>query len=292
MTRPFDPTRPPLGRLARLGMVIDPVHTDHRTVARFCDLAGIDIVWIGASDGGPAPDAGTTVEVLASSLTRARIGVVLGAGGLPADVGDGIAEYALEASPDAVGLAAAMRAGGTGSARLSVAIDSIDDARPLLAVADDIVLPGWRLPDLETAADEIRAEAAEGGRDPASLGVAALLPVSVGRTGAEAAARVDMDPAFGRLGHPREVGIFGTLEECQDRVIALAHAGVTDLRCVLPVAPDIHDVIAQLTAVAIGTTEVLLPGSLRSPAPPPPEGWGGRPDTPPRQGVSGGSRRS
>ena len=161
----------------------------------------------------------------------------------------------------------------------------------LLGVADDIVLSAWHTPDLETAADEARAAAMDADRDPASLGVAALVPVSVGRTDAEAAARAQMDPDFARFGHPAEIGIFGTLEECQDRVIALAHAGITDLRCVLPATPDVHDVIAQLTAMTIGTVDVLVPGSLRSPAPPPPDGWGGRPDRPPSPQVSAGSRR-
>ncbi len=137
----------------------------------------------------------------------------------------------------------------------------------------------------------MRAESADAGRDPATLGVAALVPVSIGRTEAEASARADADPVFRAIGHPREVGIFGTLEECQDRVIALAHAGIADLRCILPGTPDVHDVIAQLTSMTIGTVEVLIPGSLRSAAPPPPDGWGGRPDVPPRPRVSGGSRR-
>jgi hypothetical protein len=74
--------------------------------------------------------------------------------------------------------------------------------------------------------------------------------------------------------------VFGTLEQCHERVIALAHAGVTDLRCVLPNAADVHDVIAQVTAMSIGTVDQLAPGSPRSPAPPPPEGWGGRPRFP------------
>jgi alkanesulfonate monooxygenase SsuD/methylene tetrahydromethanopterin reductase-like flavin-dependent oxidoreductase (luciferase family) len=159
------------------------------------------------------------------------------------------------------------------------------------ASCDDICLAAWRFPDLETTADEVRAEAAEAGRDPATLGVAALLPVSIGRTRAEADARVAIDPLLGRLGHPAETGIFGTLEECQDRVIALAHAGISDLRCVLPATSDVHDVLAQLTAMTVGTTEVLVPGSLRSPAPPPPDGWGGRADLPTRPQVSAGSRR-
>ena len=164
-------------------------------------------------------------------------------------------------------------------------------ATRLFATVDDICLAAWLFDDLETTADEVRARCATAGRDPDTLGVAGLLPVSIGRTETEASARSDRDPVFARLGHPRDIGIFGTLEECQDRVIALAHAGITDLRVILPSAPDVHDVIAQLTAMTIGTTDVLVPGALRSAAPPPPKGWGGRPDQPPTPGVSGGSRR-
>ena len=286
--RQFDPTRPPTGRLARLGVLIDPSRPDHQSVARFCDLAGIDVVWIAAPDGSPAAERWATAEALGGVLRRARLGVI--AGQADAIGGVAIAEVAL-AETDSAGVAASAIHTLEPTPRLSCAIGSAAEIRPLLTIADDIVLPAWRFDDLETTADEIRAEAAESGRNPATLGVAALLPVSIGRTEAEAAARAEMDPAFVVQGHPRDIGIFGTLEECQDRVIALAHAGVTDLRCVLPAVPDVHDVIAQLTAMTIGTTDVLIPGSLRSPAPPPPEGWGGRPDTPPRQRVSGGSRR-
>ena len=58
----------------------------------------------------------------------------------------------------------------------------------------------------------------------------------------------------------------------------LAHltAGVTDLRCIVPNTADVHDVIAQLTAMVVGTVSVLTPSSARSRAPDPPEGWGGR----------------
>jgi hypothetical protein len=110
--------------------------------------------------------------------------------------------------------------------------------------------------------------------------VAVRLPVSVGRTVTEARARWDAEPAFAGLGPPEQAGVFGTLEQCHQRVIAFAHAGVTDLRCVLPDAADIHDVIAQVTAMTVGTVDKLAPGAPRSPAPPPPEGWGGRPRFP------------
>jgi hypothetical protein len=102
------------------------------------------------------------------------------------------------------------------------------------------------------------------------------VPVSIGRTRAEAEARSHGETFFDIVGSPADVGVFGTLEECQERVIAFAHAGVTDLRCYLPSNPDIHDVIAQLTAVTIGTIEVLTPGAPRSRDPDPPLTWGGR----------------
>ena len=96
------------------------------------------------------------------------------------------------------------------------------------------------------------------------------LPVSIGRTTAEAAARLAFDPSFAGFGDPRAVGLFGTLEMCQERVISLVHEGVVELRCVLPPAPDIHDVIAQLTAVVVGDPSTHAPGLARSPDPEPP----------------------
>jgi hypothetical protein len=53
-------------------------------------------------------------------------------------------------------------------------------------------------------------------------------------------------------------------------VTSFAHAGVTDLRCVLPDAAEIHDVLAQVTAVTVGTADKLVPGDAwqgRRPAP-------------------------
>jgi hypothetical protein len=61
-----------------------------------------------------------------------------------------------------------------------------------------------------------------------------------------------------------------------DRVIELAQAGATELRCLLPNAIDVHDVIAQLTAVTIGSADELVPGAPRTRVREPPTGWGGR----------------
>jgi hypothetical protein len=99
---------------------------------------------------------------------------------------------------------------------------------------------------------------------------ARTLPVSIGRTTAEAHARRALDPNFGGWGDPMECGLFGTLEDCQVQVARLARSGIVDLRCVLPDTHDVHDVMAQLTAVAIGDPETHDPGRARSPDPQPP----------------------
>ena len=150
----------------------------------------------------------------------------------------------------------------------------------LVGVADDVLVTTADVDRVAETARELRAACGLAGREPESLGVAVRLPVSVGRTVTEARARWDAEPAFAGLGPPEQAGVYGTLEQCHQRVIALAHAGVTDLRCVLPNAADIHDVIAQVTAMTVGTVDKLAPGAPRSPAPPPPEGWGGRPRFP------------
>ena len=291
----FDPTRSPAGRLARLGIVLDAAAPDDSLrLARLCDRAGIEAVWIAdrVSLAGQlvSGSAWAVAGAVASHLGRSRLGVIVDAP-VPDPSIDGLsADSPAEITAPAVRLGPGTRT-EWGTWRLGAIVDEMAKLALVLDAADDIVLPGWVFSDLETAVDEVRATAAEHGRDPSTLGVAALLPVSIGRTRAEAEARAEADPAVDHFGHPKDVGIFGTLEECQDRVIALAHAGVTDLRCLLPVSVDSHDVIAQLTAITVGTTAVLVPGSLRSPAPAPPEGWGGRPDRPPGDRISGGSRR-
>jgi alkanesulfonate monooxygenase SsuD/methylene tetrahydromethanopterin reductase-like flavin-dependent oxidoreductase (luciferase family) len=144
------------------------------------------------------------------------------------------------------------------------------------AVADDVLIPSTGGRDVHEVLRDVRDACERAERDPASLGVALEVPLSIGRTHAEAQARAAAEPLFEIVGRPDETGIFGTLEECQERVVELAHAGVTDLRCILPKSPDVEDVIAQVTSIAIGSTDIFMPGSPRSKAPDPPEGWGGR----------------
>jgi len=323
----LQPTTAPVGRLLRLGVVLDtrnPVER-LREVARMCDRAGIGALWVEdprAAPGDPAQlEAWTALTLVAPEVRRARLGALLDAGWrdpallarmaatLAASVG-GRLELTLRAggaaAGDLGGIVEALRrelaatwipsvvSSGSGGPILEAV--ALPAEQPTIAVAvpparaadlewaariaDDLVLPPAPFAATLEAAAAARQAAARAGRDPAQLGIAARLPVSVGRTGAEAQARWDAEPAFAGLGRSDEAGIFGTLEQCHDRVVALAHAGVTDLRCLLPNAIDIHDVIAQLTAMTIGSAGKLVPGAPRTRVPEPPPGWGGRPRFP------------
>jgi alkanesulfonate monooxygenase SsuD/methylene tetrahydromethanopterin reductase-like flavin-dependent oxidoreductase (luciferase family) len=294
----FQPTLAPPGRLVRLGVVLDARSPGERLaeVARMCDRAGIGAIWMddSAPPGPPpatpqpgSPADGAPLECLRSLapvVTRARLGALL-ATDHPLAPLDGLPTDRLELTfLGGVGQGDdRLRALAGDPPRPTVAVEVDDPERLgrerlawLAEVADDLLVAAADVDRVAEQARALREALALAGRDPASLGVAVRLPVSIGRTVAEAAARWNAEPAFAALGPPTQAGVFGTLEQCHDRVIALAHAGVTDLRCVLPAAPDIHDVIAQTTAMTVGTVAKLAPGAPRSPDPPPPEGWGGR----------------
>jgi alkanesulfonate monooxygenase SsuD/methylene tetrahydromethanopterin reductase-like flavin-dependent oxidoreductase (luciferase family) len=177
-----------------------------------------------------------------------------------------------EAAPAELGVASPQPGGPV----LSVEAISPMQMDVAVAVADDVLIPAAAVKDVTEATRQVQRACERGERAPETLGIALEVPVSIGRTVAEAEAREESEPMFEILGPPSEVGVFGTLEQCQERVIQMAHAGVTDLRCVLPNSPDIHDVIAQLTAMVIGTVDVLSPGTPKSKSPDPPPTWGGR----------------
>ena len=102
--------------------------------------------------------------------------------------------------------------------------------------------------------------------------------MSIGRTPAEAEARPASTPVWPTSAISVEDGLFGTLETAQARVVELAHAGVTDLRCALPDVPDVHDVVAQLTAVVVGHARHPPPGRRSLGRPEPPSWAAPRPD--------------
>lgn len=254
-----------------------------------CDRAGADALWIGDQrDDRNRLEAWTALVLAGLEASRARIGALLDVTRRPAALVSAMAAT-LDAAVNGR-LEIALRAEGSARApgveeyvraireRVPIAVEVVDPQAidPAVRVADDVVLPGGTVEDIRAAIDRVRARCEGAGRDPRSLGLAVEVPVSIGRTSTEARARASAEPLFQEIGDPAMVGLFGTLEQCQDRVIALAHLGITDLRCILPNTPDVHDAIAQLTAAVVGSVDVLTPEAPRSRPPDPPEGWGGR----------------
>jgi alkanesulfonate monooxygenase SsuD/methylene tetrahydromethanopterin reductase-like flavin-dependent oxidoreductase (luciferase family) len=290
----FRPTLPPPGRLVRLGLILDGRNAWQRAsdIARMCDGAGIDAVW--ARDQGAPPDdqsrrdAWTLLSMIASDVRRARLGAIVNVAFRPPDILAAMARTLdaqvggrLEICLSAISSEAELERYGSIVREPGGPVLSLETASPFgfdaaARVADDVLLPASNPKDTVRLVGEVREACERNDRDPASIGIAMQFPVSIGRTTAEAQARADAESLFEVIGAPRQVGAFGTLEQCQERVIELAHAGISDLRCVVPNAPDLPDVIAQLTSIAIGTMDVLAPGAPKSKAPDPPEAWGGR----------------
>jgi alkanesulfonate monooxygenase SsuD/methylene tetrahydromethanopterin reductase-like flavin-dependent oxidoreductase (luciferase family) len=296
----FRPTLPPPGRLVRLGVVLDARNPAGRLaeVARMCDRVGIGAVWVDDSARpGPPPaeelDAWTALVALAPATTRVRLGAMVLAGRRPAGLLAELAASLAAQAGDRVEVSLLAAAGAplrpyadafttalaapAARGRPTVAVEVGDPERLdreglawLVGVADDVLVTVADVDRVAETARELRAACGLVGREPESLGVAVRLPVSVGRTVTEARARWDAEPAFAGLGPPEQAGVFGTPEQCHQRVTSFAHAGVTDLRCVLPDAADVHDVLAQVTAVTVGTVDKLVPGDAwqgRRPAP-------------------------
>ena len=308
----FRPTAPPPGRLVRLGLILDTRNdwSGLSEVARMCDGAGFDALWVEdrlvSEDDVPRKEAWTVLATVARDVRRARLGAIVN----PAFRPPAVLAAMARTLDDALGgrLELSFTAGSNVAEHLALGLDFPDEEAawhraegyaaivrdlprpPTLAIvgataaafdvaariADDVVLPPSDPGGVAHAVDLLRAACERNERNAAAIGIAMMVPVSIGRTTAEASARAEADPRFRGLGSVREVGIFGTLEQCQERVIELAHAGISDLRCAVPNAPDMPDVLAQLTAIAIGTVDVLTPGSPRSKSPDPPQGWGGR----------------
>ena len=262
-----------------------------------CDRAGIDVLWardsVMATDGTPRHDAWTALTIAASECHRARLGAVLAASlRAPKVVAtmartlnaiiDGRLEVGISSREESlegyVGeLSDALRATDAPTI-ICVEAATPREARVAAGLADNVLIPVGAMTDAALAVAEVLKACAAVGRDPGTLGIAVELPVSIGRTSAEALARAEAEPLFRQLVQRTPLGIIGRLEECQDRVIDLAHAGITELQCILPNVPDIQDVIAQLTAMVVGNRQALTPGSPRSKSPDPPDAWGGRYD--------------
>jgi hypothetical protein len=87
--------------------------------------------------------------------------------------------------------------------------------------------------------------------------VVAAVTVSIGRTASEAAARASRDPHLVGSNHPRHAGVFGTLDDAQEQVLALAAAGADTVLATLPDDIDVADLLAQLRSAVAGPTPLL-----------------------------------
>jgi alkanesulfonate monooxygenase SsuD/methylene tetrahydromethanopterin reductase-like flavin-dependent oxidoreductase (luciferase family) len=256
-------------------------------IAIMSDRAGIDILWV--------REAWESLTLVAAECGRARLGAVLIASAwTPNAVAemartlnetiDGRLELGISSRAESLeGYVRELRDLLRGSdpdraPSLSVEAATPREARVAAGLADNVLIPAGAMTDPALAVAEVKKACGAVGRDPRTLGVAVELPVSIGRTSAEALARAEAEPLFRQLARRVPASIIGRLEECQERVIELAHAGVTELHCILPNVPDIHDVIAQLTSMVVGNPQALTPGSPRSKSPDPPDSWGGRYD--------------
>ena len=132
----------------------------------------------------------------------------------------------------------------------------VDAAAPALVVVDQgtEAIGLVRVNDPEAVAAERARLDAEGVTRPLQVAV----PISIGRTMSEAIARADLEPRFAGDRHPRDVGIFGTFEQAQEQVLALARAGADDLVLDVPLERDVADVLAQIRALVVGATPELM----------------------------------
>ena len=159
------------------------------------------------------------------------------------------------------------------AAGVEVSADADDVSAP--GILAQSAIPVLSLPTLDATLRSATVVSALVGAGPPPR-LAALVAISPGRTSAEAHARVRLDPDFA---HTATVTctIVGTLDDCQQAVVALFAAGVTDVRMSIPATPDFADMLAQLATLRGDVLARVRPGAPRSDSPAPPRDWGGRP---------------
>jgi len=143
-----------------------------------------------------------------------------------------------------------------------------DAAQPALVVVDEAVPDEAAGEEGDRAAavgvvrvnspDQVAAARAAMVRAGVARPLLVAIPVSIGRTMSEAAARAEREPRFAGGRHPSRAGIFGTFEHAQGEVLALAEAGADGLIVDLPLERDVADVLAQVKALVVGATPELL----------------------------------
>ncbi len=121
-------------------------------------------------------------------------------------------------------------------------------------------LPIWVSPERYAGSrDEIRRYAEEAGRDPEAIVAAAVVPSLVGEAGGRARAelREHLSRRYGSEFSPQAVErycVAGTAEECRERVLAYAAAGVSHLVFNPAVPPD--RLAEQIESLAEGVVAV------------------------------------
>jgi hypothetical protein len=166
--------------------------------------------------------------------------------------------------PDATAMSIASMTGRLGFATVHLADVPPSDflerligaaAPALVVIGQDAEAIGLvRVNDPDVVATERARLDAEGATRPLQVAV----PISIGRTMSEAIARADLEPRFAGDRHPRDIGIFGTFEQAQEQVLALARAGADDLVLDVPLERDVADVLAQIRALVVGATPELM----------------------------------
>lgn len=231
----------------------DPVRQGH--IAHLAGRLGYRAIWLPVDIAATVdPDV---LDMLALSARPARLGLLLrGPTAGPALVhwlagsGDVLVELAgTPPGPARAELVAAV--GGPQRWRERVRTTDLD-----LTAAGHVVRAATRdAAQFELA--QARSARAEARLHPADYPLIIALPVAIGRTMSEAAARALRDPALVELGDPREAGLFGTLEQAQAQALALARAGADAIRATLADEADVTDLLAQLRSVAVGPTPLL-----------------------------------
>jgi Luciferase-like monooxygenase len=255
-------------RLLRVGVLLDGA-TSPETVASWAVLAeraGLDGVWLAELGAPVVRDPHAAMGALAGAAEQTST-ITLGA-------------YLSQ-----IPVLGAVPAQLAGRLQVTIPQNGLGHASRLTERTTQIVLvldatrKGVIPPDVDGVVIQVGLLAAVTTDGRPAFPLAVELAASVGRTTAEALARIEADPRLRGGNDPRHGGLFGTLEDCQARVAELAEAGVSELRCWLPATPDVADVIAQLAAVAVGTLTPSESGRLSRP-PAAPKGWGGRPRCP------------
>jgi hypothetical protein len=209
-----------------------------------------------AGAGRGVPDPARLAE-LAAAAGDARLGLILGgpedevlAGLLGLAPGAG-GEVLLELPGSAAALVRAV--GGADAWQARVRLPDFD------AGAAGTVVTAPTRADAVTGVAVAAARRAAVRLGPATHPVVAAVPVSIGRTAHEAAARALRDPRFADLVRSADAGMIGSFEQAQTQALELAAAGADALRVIVPDDGDGADLLAQVRSLVAADDPVLHP---------------------------------